>query len=503
MRFGGYIRVSSVGTRDRDRFLSPTLQRDRIEGWCKMGDHELVLVHEDIDVSGGKRDRANLLDLVQRVEAGTLDGIIVARLDRFARNIVHATALMERIDAAGGQFVSVADGFDTSTPYGRLALNILLSIAQFELERFRDSWRESRSKMIEQGRHYGPTPPIGYRRRADGILEPGGHADAIRELFRRRALGESATALSRWLEQEGVRTGVGGRPVPRFITKTIRNRVYLGEAYAGDLVNPAAHEPLVDAITWRRANNASAPQPQRGPASALAGLVRCHGCRYVMGAAWTPYAGGVRKRAYRCRGRHSLGDCAAPASAVEDHLLPLVEQAFFARIGQMHATAAGDTAEIARLQAECARASEALVTFRDDPAVIGALGPAAFAEGLRVRRAALDRAEVDLAREIARRPTGLPDAASLRMTWAEIDQDRRRKMLAAVFDAVVVQKPLVHRSHTEPLVARVRLIPAGSAGDIPRPGRRDFRPVAFPAFDDPAGAWIPLGEEVGEDRRDG
>lgn len=502
MRFGGYIRVSSVGARDRDRFLSPTLQRDRLEGWCKTHDHQLTDVREDIDVSGGTRDRRNLIDLVEQVERGELDGVVVARLDRFARNIVHATALIERIDQAGGQFVSVADGFDTRTPYGRLALNILLSIAQFELERFREGWRESRAKLIQQGRHYGGVPPLGYRRGADGVLVPDDCASLITEMFRRRANGEGATALARWLASEGVRTTSGGTPNWRLVNDMVRNRAYLGVAFAGDFVNEEAHKPLIDRVTWERANAAIAPRPPRGTPGKLSGLVRCHGCRYGMGAAQSPSRDGI-KRAYRCKATHTNGRCDAPAFALEEQLVALVEQAFFQQVGAMHAAAAGDNDTIADLTADRERARHALITFRDDPDVIDALGSADFADGLKVRRAALDDAEQRLAAEVARRPAGLPDVASLRMVWDEIDDETKRRMYAAVFDAVVVRKPIVHRSHSEPLAGRVAFVPTGAIGDVPRPGVRRFVPRPFPEFDDPAGAWISIAEPLGEDRSDG
>lgn len=494
VRVGGYIRVSSVGARDRDTFLSPTLQRDRIAQWCQAHGHDLVDVREDLDVSGGKRDRENLTDLVERVERGQLEGIVVAKLDRFARNIGHAVAMIERIDAAGGQFVSVADGFDTRTPYGRLALNILLSVAQFELERYREGWRESRAKMIEQGRHYGPTAPLGYQRAPGGrlVVDPA-VAPLVREVFDRAAAGVSVSDIGRWLAGEGVRTGRGGVPGARFVRELVANPVYLGQARAGDFVNDEAHEPLVTREVWERARSMRAPRPARGDLAVLSGLVRCDGCRYVMNAAQTPYAGG-KKRAYRCRGRHASGECPAPAMAVEELLWPIVEAEFFTRVGNLQARAAGDTEAVARLQDRRAEAVHALTVYRDDPGIIGALGASAYADGLRVRQAAVDAVDREIAGELARRPQGLPDVALLRMMWPDVEKETRRRMIAAVFDAVVVSKPRVHRSHSEPLKGRVRFIAAGGLPvDVPRPGRRPVAVRGFGGLGDPPGAGVPVG----------
>jgi site-specific DNA recombinase len=117
LRFGGYVRVSRVGGREGDSFLSPTLQRERLQAWCEVQGHDLVSIAEDLDVSGASTSREQLEALVEAIEAGRLDGVVVATLDRFGRSLPYAIALIDRINRAGGHFVSVADGFDTRTPY--------------------------------------------------------------------------------------------------------------------------------------------------------------------------------------------------------------------------------------------------------------------------------------------------------------------------------------------------------------------------------------------------
>jgi DNA invertase Pin-like site-specific DNA recombinase len=93
MRFGGYVRVSKVGKRAGDSFISPVSQREKIAQWCQAYGHELIDVREDLDVSGALKNRPNLEALVGRIEAGQLDGLVVARLDRFGRSLPFAVAL--------------------------------------------------------------------------------------------------------------------------------------------------------------------------------------------------------------------------------------------------------------------------------------------------------------------------------------------------------------------------------------------------------------------------
>src|SRR4051812_11147063 len=110
-RLEGYVRVSSTRGRSGPSFISPALQRERLEAWCGLYDARLVAVHEELDESGGRADRPLLMTAIERVEAGLSDGIIVARLDRFGRSLRDALEHIDRIQAAGGRFVSVQDHF--------------------------------------------------------------------------------------------------------------------------------------------------------------------------------------------------------------------------------------------------------------------------------------------------------------------------------------------------------------------------------------------------------
>ena len=160
-----------------------------MSAWCEGQGHDLVSITEDLDVSGASTSRANLEALIEAVESGNLNGVVVASLDRFGRSLPYAIALIDRINRAGGQFVSVADGFDTRTPYGELALNVMLSVAQFEVKRISAQWRNIVERNIAAGRHPGPMPPFGYSRGENGVLVANEQAPIVREIFVRSGDG--------------------------------------------------------------------------------------------------------------------------------------------------------------------------------------------------------------------------------------------------------------------------------------------------------------------------
>lgn len=84
----GYIRVSKVAGREGESFIAPEVQRKKIHAWAELHDVEIVAWWEELDQSGKKRDRPMLQQALTRCEAGETGGIIVARLDRFARSAV-------------------------------------------------------------------------------------------------------------------------------------------------------------------------------------------------------------------------------------------------------------------------------------------------------------------------------------------------------------------------------------------------------------------------------
>src|SRR3954470_5978560 len=206
----GYIRVSRRGGREGESFISPEVQRKKIADWAALHDVEVGQWWEEIDQSGAKLERPMFQQALARCEQGETGGIIVARLDRFARSAVDALESIRRLNDAGARLVSVEDNFDGSTPMGRCAIGILTLIAELELERIKANWQTAVTEAVGRGVHISARPPTGYRRDSGGRLkrdEPA--ASAVAEAFRRRGLGASYTDLAEFLEQQRVFPGTG------------------------------------------------------------------------------------------------------------------------------------------------------------------------------------------------------------------------------------------------------------------------------------------------------
>src|SRR4051812_8361289 len=76
VRLIGYVRVSRVGGREGDSFISPAVQRQQVEAYSAAHGHELVAWFEDLDVSGAKASRPQFDLALDAIERGDADGLI-------------------------------------------------------------------------------------------------------------------------------------------------------------------------------------------------------------------------------------------------------------------------------------------------------------------------------------------------------------------------------------------------------------------------------------------
>ena len=101
----------------------------------------------ELDVSGGKASRPILDGAISAVERGEADGIIVSQIDRLSRMAMSsALTVIERIEGAGGQVIAVAENVDPTTPEGRMARNMFLSLAAMQRERNADAIADAKAR---------------------------------------------------------------------------------------------------------------------------------------------------------------------------------------------------------------------------------------------------------------------------------------------------------------------------------------------------------------------
>jgi DNA invertase Pin-like site-specific DNA recombinase len=148
MKTVGYVRVST--DKQAERGISLEAQAEKIRAMALVQGAELSEIIVESGESAKSLNRPGMAKLLAMVEAGQVRAVIVAKLDRLTRSVKDLCELLERFEKRGVALVSVAESLDTGSAAGRLVLNIMAAVSQWEREaigeRTRDAMRHKRSQ---------------------------------------------------------------------------------------------------------------------------------------------------------------------------------------------------------------------------------------------------------------------------------------------------------------------------------------------------------------------
>jgi len=206
----GYIRVST--DKQAEHGVSLEAQHAKLTQYAALYDIELVDIIVDAGVSAKTLDRPGLQRALGMLRKGQASALLVAKLDRLTRSVKDLGTLVEEyFSSANITLLSVADSIDTRTAAGRLVLNVLGSVAQWERETIGERTAEALAHKREQGQRTSLHAPYGFRIADDGKTLVADDAEqallgAIRDA---RSRGLSQRAIVAALERQGFSTRKG------------------------------------------------------------------------------------------------------------------------------------------------------------------------------------------------------------------------------------------------------------------------------------------------------
>jgi len=162
-----YARVST--DEQASSGLSLKDQIDKLQAYASLYDLEVVEVIEDAGESGKTLRRPGLQRALQLLRSGAADGLLIAKLDRLTRSVSDWQTLIDQHfgEQAGKALFSLSDAIDTRTAGGRLVLNVLLSVAQWEREAIAERTKDVLQYKIRKGERVGSLQ-YGYQLSDDG-----------------------------------------------------------------------------------------------------------------------------------------------------------------------------------------------------------------------------------------------------------------------------------------------------------------------------------------------
>ena len=208
MKAIGYVRVST--DKQADRGVSLDAQAEKIRAMAVVHSAELFDVIVDGGESAKSLQRPGMERLLAMVDSKRVQAVIVAKLDRLTRSVKDLCELLERFERRGVALISVAESLDTSSAAGRLVLNIMTAVSQWEREAIGERTRDALGHKRGNGERVGNIQ-FGYRLCTDAKhVEPDpGEQEVLQEIHRLRNTGHTLRGIAAALNHRALRTRRG------------------------------------------------------------------------------------------------------------------------------------------------------------------------------------------------------------------------------------------------------------------------------------------------------
>lgn len=233
LRVVGYCRVSTEEQASGGTSLDG--QEEKIRSYCKTYDLDLVGLEVDPGKSGKDLNRPGVRRAIAALADGRAGGVVIAKLDRLTRSIVDLNTLLKDhfADPAPYKLFSVEDRIDTQSAMGRMFLNLVIAMAQWERETIQERVKEGHLRVrrngtkpgqVPYGRREAPTE----RKRGKPLEDDPAELAVLARILADRAAGASLREIAAGLSADGVPTKTG-RPawsastVQRILTRAARD----------------------------------------------------------------------------------------------------------------------------------------------------------------------------------------------------------------------------------------------------------------------------------------
>jgi DNA invertase Pin-like site-specific DNA recombinase len=466
MRAGLYCRVSSE---EQVEGFSLDAQRRLLEEACISRGWSVAETYVD----EGKSARGDAIAkrpafkrMMEDVEVGLLDVVVVHKLDRFARNIRVTFEYLELLARHNVKFVAVAQDVDYTKPEGRMFMGMLATLAQYYSDNLAQETKKGKAERKAQGLYNGPLP-FGMRKGDDGVpvADPATIA-GLRMAVELAAEGSSDRAIAQALNAAGYRThGTHGSNL--FTKDTVRamllNRFYLGELPGERPASaaPVRHTAVIDHELWeaaqamreQRATQGRATVPQTATVYSLSGLAVCAQCGshlHIQPAKGRPHL--------YCSGRRQGKPCGSRSAALAGYDAQLADflgafvipKDYQARLHQYVAKTVPDAREDA---AEQRRRLEVQGERLRDLYVLGDLDKGYYlAERERLKRE-LALLDVRMQGQTARLSSLAGLLANVAAAWVAAQPEQRNRLARLLFEEVVINDDRVAAVKPRPELA--------------------------------------------------
>jgi site-specific DNA recombinase len=285
MRSFIYCRVSTREQSTEEHY-SLDNQEQRCRDYITMKKWQAATVRKDV-ASGKNDNREGFQQLLADIKGRRIDVVIVYRLDRLSRNVRDIYDFLDSIRQYDVAFVSVTEGFDTTTAMGRAMLGVAAVFAQLTREMISENCKDGLLRRAEAGLFNGnKSGMFGYSYSKDmrSLIVCEEEAVVVRQIygwFTEQKWG--ASKIARMLNVKGIRTKSGVQWQRTSVSIVINNPVYCGLIRANGGLVDGRHDAIISREQYQEARDISQARVKYPTASQqsrhlLSGIVTCGKC---------------------------------------------------------------------------------------------------------------------------------------------------------------------------------------------------------------------------------
>lgn len=271
-----YCRVST--TEQAEEGYSIDEQNVKITEYCNKEGHEIYNLYEDRGISGKSiTNRPGIKQLLNDATKNKFDLVIVWKLNRISRKLLDILNIVELLNKHNIAFRSLTESFETETPSGKLQLNIMGAIGEFERETIAENVKMGMIARSKEGQWNGGVV-LGYdsiqlnnegKKRKNTVLKINeNEANTVRKIFQLYSEGNGYKAIVNRINKEGYKTKRGNQFAVSTVKTILQNPVYIGKIRFNvrqdwskkrrknindnPVLVDGQHEPIIDVETWNK-----------------------------------------------------------------------------------------------------------------------------------------------------------------------------------------------------------------------------------------------------------
>lgn len=197
-----YIRVST--SEQADRGFSLPAQEHKIRQYAELYGYTIDDVIQDAGISAKSLDRAGFQRIIQMMNKKEIGTLIIAKLDRMTRNIKDLAEIVELCNKKDISLVSIGEHLDTGTAAGRMILNMLGVISQWERETIGERTSTALQYKKQSGKVYNCNALFGYENQNGQLIPVDSEQETITLMIHLREQGSSFNSIADKLNSMGI-----------------------------------------------------------------------------------------------------------------------------------------------------------------------------------------------------------------------------------------------------------------------------------------------------------